>query len=882
MSGWKKGLVIAGVVVGVLVALAVAAVLLLPAERIGRIAVDQAEATLDREVRIEDFGIRILPRPAVTIEGMAVSRHARPEGSDDFLEGAEFEPLLASVQRIDLRPRLLPLLRGDVVIHEIVLDVPHLRLVIREDGTLDIPTFETEDPEAEPAEIEIRRVLVRDGRVEYRDEGTGLDVAAAGIQQRLGLTGAIGRDELLVLEGTLSIDDLTAHLPADPDRPLEGLTLALEHEAAFHQGDDRLDVQRLDLALADFPVGLTGTVEAVSDPEARTVSLTGRSDGVEVARLLEALPPALLEGLPQRGDERLTATGGMVDLDATVSGRAGAGEVPEVDGRLRIRDGELAFREEGRRGAVTPLVDELGGEIVFSLEAASSERVAGRLLGEPFHLAFQVADWDDPRGTARVDGALDLAEAGRLGLLPDGVEGRGRVVVDLSAEGPVLEPAAAGIDGTVRLDAVDVVLPDLARSVTAQAGRIDLHGSRLVSRDLRFTMGESDLALEVEADEWLPFLLDEAEAPPTVRVDARSERLDLDDLFDADPDRTPYGQLLFAQLGGQEIDGRGAPEIARDESLSLPEIPDVVLDGRFRAGTLVNAGQAYDGVDATVTARGGDLEVPAARLGMMGGEVQLSVRLGGPADGGEAGLRPLTVNYTVSEVTADPFLHRHTLFRGHVGGSLLLTGSMEMGLHPNTLPEPTTVAGEGTMAILEGELRNWPLVRELGRRIGVAEFETEALRFQDWGGRFRIADARFLVEESGFEAEDVAVRFAGSFDVAGNLDFGASFDLPVRWVAGIPGVPAGLVASILADPTGRVPIGANVGGSTSSPSIDLDFSEAGARIVERARESWMDRLGVDPPGLEERRPEAADTLRDQVEEEVRDRLRRLLRGGGGA
>lgn len=110
----------------VVVALVLAgAVLMLPAERIGAFAAARAEAMLERDVEVERFRIRLLPRPSVSLEGLTV---AGPDSA-----------AFASVRRIDLRPKLLPLLRRNVVIDEVVLDRPRLVVEVAADGTTNLP-----------------------------------------------------------------------------------------------------------------------------------------------------------------------------------------------------------------------------------------------------------------------------------------------------------------------------------------------------------------------------------------------------------------------------------------------------------------------------------------------------------------------------------------------------------------------------------------------------------------------------------------------------------------------------------------------------------------------------------------------------------------------
>src|SRR5690606_2964601 len=241
--------------------------------------------------------------------------------------------------------------------------------------------------------------------------------------------------------------------------------------------------------------------------------------------------------------------------------------------------------------------------------------------------------------------------------------------------------------------------------------------------------------------------------------------------------------------------------------LGMPEVPPVTMDGRIRAERFVRGAVPLNDVDITVTARGGELDVRAASFRMMGGGVHMTGRLGlaGPGTSGGSA-QPLAIDYTINDIAAATFLERFTAFTDHVSGKLLASGSMSMALDEHLLPVRESVNGAGTAALLEGEVINWPLLRSLGDRIGVAQFDT--LIFRDWSGRYRVTGPRVVLEESMLESGDMAVRAAGSFDLNGTLDLGATLYLPQAWSARIPGAPAAFLTSAAAGADGRVPVGA--------------------------------------------------------------------------
>src|SRR5690606_23427279 len=140
-------------------------------------------------------------------------------------------------------------------------------------------------------------------------------------------------------------------------------------------------------------------------------------------------------------------------VEAAVDGRLGDGEMPDVDGNLTLEGVSLT------RGG-DPLVTELGGQIAFSLDAAATEGISGRVLGEPLRLAFDIQDPAAPVVRAAMQTRLDLGRAAAAGLLPVGWTAAGATGIDIAVAGPALEPAAILVDGAVTLAGLSVGSPE--------------------------------------------------------------------------------------------------------------------------------------------------------------------------------------------------------------------------------------------------------------------------------------------------------------------------------------------------------------------------------------------------------------------------------------
>ncbi|HEX7048680.1 MAG TPA: AsmA-like C-terminal region-containing protein, partial [Longimicrobiales bacterium] len=520
-------------------------------------------------------------------------------------------------------------------------------------------------------------------------------------------------------------------------------------------------------------------------------------------------------------------------------------------------------------------------------DSVASSQLLGRLAGQPLELAFAVHDPAAPAIRLNIRTLVDLDQAAALGLLPDSLAAQGRLGVDLAVRAPVLAPARGTVDGTVQFDGVTVTTPALEQPVAIEGGRLVFDGQRVRGEELQIQAGESDVALDLTVNDWLPFALGDSTAVASASFDARSRLLDLDALLGT-PDSALYSKLFFARLADRPVDGRPVDEIAEEAGLGLPPLPPIRLDGRLRAYTLRRNGLELQDVDVRVAGRGDRIELTDARFNLMGGGVQVSGRIGIPAGtpaDGEAGF-PTVLTYQLRDVGAAPFFNTLTPFRDHLTGSLLMGGTARMVLDEYLLPRRESLTAEGTLAVNGGQLANWTVLSALAERLGLPQFDT--LTFHDWTGGFQVAGPQIALTESVIASDEVQVRTAGSFDFAGRLNLTATLLLDPAVAERMRADVASRLTGAVAGPEGRIPLGVRITGPATEPELALDFSRAAENALAKARAEAQERVEAAAAkaldgAVEQLLPQrdslstAADSARARVEKEVKSRLCKIIK-----
>ena len=798
-----------GAVPFVLLVLALAAVLLLPAERVGRVAAERARAALGVPVHLGAVRLALWPAPAVALSDARVGEGDHP---------------LASVSRVLLQPRLLPLLAGRVRIGRIVLERPDVELAVDSLGRLNLP-FSADGARSAGSgadvDFAVDELRIVDGRLAYRDARDGTRVEISGLQQRLRASGRVAGGQLarIGLEGNLSAV-LDAELPGRLPAPVHGLHLGVEHAGVLDRDADRLELASLSLRVERVVLRGSGRVEALSDSTARRVDVTLAADEFGADDLVRSLPEGLLAAVltgrsPALADSvagERPAFGGRASIEARVRGPVGRDSLPAVEGVLRLA--EVRARLRGRE-----LLAGLGGTVAFSNQVVATRGLEGRLGDAPFHLSFRVDSLAAPRvafattGTARVEDLVALAG------LQDSLQASGRLPFDLRG---TLRPAAPGdarLEGRVDLQALQLRSPSLLQPLRVPAGRIRFAGDELRAEAVQLAFGESRLRADATVRGWLPAALGDSTRIPTARFDAVGELLDLDALLG--PSESEYTPLLFARLAERPVGGRSAEEAAAAAGMALPELPRLLSEGRVRAARVVRSGLEYRDVDADVRTTPDSLRITRARFTLFGGEVEIGLALQRGADAAD-----VQVDYRLANVGAAPFFARLTRFRGHLSGLLAMQGSARARLDRHLLPLRPSLGAAGEMAITDGALANWGVLHAAGERLGRAGFDT--LAFRSWSGSYQVTGPLVTLERAHQAGGRVETDLAGTFDFAGRLDLAVTALVPPE-----------LLGQALASPAaadGRVPVALRITGDAARPSIALDLSGARDAVLTRARE----------------------------------------------
>lgn len=435
---WKISGGLAVIAAALLVGLVVLVKLFVTPERIKAIVLPLAEQKLHRQISLGEVKVGLFS--GIELNQLAVR------------EPGEREPFVAA-DRAVLRFQLLPLLGRRVVIDEVSLERPLIRIIRRADGSLNISDLPPSQSGAKPADaakvpvagddsqplsVLVTVVQVRDGRLAFIDrqvaattELTELQLEASGI----------------TLDGTIPVK-LSANVQGAPLK-MEGVARPLQRGGTFKVDLQGLDALRFEPyfrgkvpgKLSRLLLDLTGGF----DVRGKSVAAKGTVAGRDLDLLLLPLPTAPLQ------KARLSA-----DYDVSLD--------LERD-RLDLRSLTITFNDLAAQfsGAVVDLTKAPAADLALNLPPVELSRLKSALPAGLLGKAAELELAGTLQASARLHGSFDRP----LRMLRSAEVVFGRVQVSTGGQRPVLD------------------------------GRLKLAGDQLVSEALTVSLGDNKAELKM-------------------------------------------------------------------------------------------------------------------------------------------------------------------------------------------------------------------------------------------------------------------------------------------------------------------------------------------------------------------------------------------------
>lgn len=805
----RKGFkILIGVVAGVIVLLIVASFavkIIFTKEKLMSMLVPRIEAALSREVQIDDVTVSIWGGLGAEVSGMRV---LNPPG---FVHEELFK-----FDQLSIRVKFWPLLHKRIEIKKLILKNPEINLEKKEKGISNFADLVTGEAEEITIPATFDRLRITGGRVLYLDSQGKKKIVLHQLDQEAKLSLDEEMEDARVT-GSLKVEKVELDLPGYKGT-LPPLTLSLEHDVSLNVPGDFVEVNLLNIGIAEIGLEMKGRLDKVST--APVLNLTVQSEGISLEDVLASVPKSESSPLTQ------LKTSGNIALFASLKGESGEKAPVQIEGKITLQDGRVDFAR-----APKPL-DIPYGEINFNNRSLSFFSSDARLGEAPLELKLVVENFSDPSLTSQLKTDLNLAILGELVTLPEGTDLAGQAEINVKAYGKIKQSEKMSFSGRVDLKKVEVAAPALEVPIRNLDGTISFKESDVDIPGLSLSMGQSSLSLKGKAYGAVPYLLSSERGKPLLSFNLDSPFLDLDEILPVSKEDEKKGEAA-----------------AKD---SIP-LPDINASGQVSIQKLIFRKVEFSSVSSKVDLVDGVLKLDDVVADVYSGSANGNVT----SDLRNMDQTEFDMDVTASQIEANDFLSRFTGFDDHLFGELDLKATFS-GKGNRLEDIRRTLSANGTATFAEGKLTGWRLLDSLASFLqikGLGEQQIRTLK-----NSFRIADARVWFDDLSVSTKDGDFGLVGSLGLDGSLDYALtavlSSELSLRFDA------LGDISEYLKNDQGRTVLDLKIGGTATRPKFSLDTSKAQERLKAQLR------------GKADQKKEE---LQDQLKEKATDLLEGLLK-----
>lgn len=260
-------IIVIAVCTAVVIALAIAVRVFITPETVRETLEPVVENTLDREVTIGEIDIGILK--GIRVKGFTIKED---DGTTDFLTSDEFI----------LKYRLLPLLSKSVVIDELRIIAPEVRITRNSEGRYNFDSIgketksgevqkKDEDKGSLPLSLLMRSIVIKDATFTLQDDKGEIPEIHGVLNLSTDVT--TKGDDIISSGGDLDIhiDTLKTKKPV---KKIRDLSVALKYKFDIDLKRGRIHIDKGDIRLQGIPISLTGYVQYATIPSEIDMALS--------------------------------------------------------------------------------------------------------------------------------------------------------------------------------------------------------------------------------------------------------------------------------------------------------------------------------------------------------------------------------------------------------------------------------------------------------------------------------------------------------------------------------------------------------------------------------------------------------------------------------
>ncbi len=763
-------------------------------ERVKEFVIPAAERSLNRKVSIGDISINIF-------KGIGLKDFAIKEADDktDFVKCEDFV----------LKFKLLPLLSRQVVIDELKVVSPQIRIVKGKDNKYNFEDIGQEkvsekststetvttDAEGLPVSLLVSRVMIEGAGFSLTDLTGQTPNIKSTANIDMGIESIDGTK--LSTHGSIDIIMNEIRIKEPSEKNIKDISAALDYAVRFDLVSYDIDIDRADLRIQDIPVSVKGSVKNLkTSPE---LDITLSLPNIDTSKVLElAASFADLKGLKLSG---------MLAADIKVTGRPDSMDRLKTDNTVSLKN--IAFTYDKINAQVS-------GDLKFKTvsDDLNIQKADLNIQGIPVLFNGSVnklttdPDLDMALSLPDVKMAEVLKLAAPFAEIKD-LKLSGSISADVKVKGPANKLPSLKANGNITLKKLGVAYADIN---TVLNGSVKFNEKKM-SFDIQNSMGKNIASLKGTVADYFK--------DQKINLNIYAKQLFVDKLIPATAEKT----AAPASAGSDKPADKKTKE-ADPLDLKLTLNGEIKVDSALYKGLkMTDFHMKYSLINnrfniSTLTANAGK------------GSFSLSSLIDLSRPGYKYDLTTNLHSLHADEVVNSMFPKAKDTIFGVLSFNLKLNGA---GTLPDNIKK--NLVADGDFNIKDGKITDAPVSENLSKFLKVSDLKTINLKKADGRVKIRNSNAKL---ESIFISDEVTMDPKGNIGLNETLDL--AFDLKLSQRLTDKAMMNSGIGKFIKNDEGWGVIPLKITGTFSNPSYAVDVEKAGKRILKKETDKLLNDL----------------------------------------
>ena len=802
---------------------------------------------------------------------------------------------LMGLDRFEFRVNPFSAIRREIQVKSILLDQPMINGIVLEDGSAnwdiakDTQGEEAVDDTHEGDEgdkadekidatrkddtgtsmgVSLKRFAIRSGRIFYNDAVMGVDASM--------------EDFNLELAGDFSMEETQLELDVDVNlinarfggiRYMRDGSFGLDLVAAANMVENRYSMLENEIRLNGLVLGTEGEVVMLDDG-GMDMDLRFFTKQTSFQTLLSMVPAIYLQ------DFSSLETRGALALEGSVSGVMKDSLLPDATLTLQVSDGYFSYPDlpgDVSDVQIRLVADYDGREM--DRTTVDLEKFHLLLGGNPFDVSLHV---DHPVSDMHVIGAvkgmIDFASLQDVVPLED-VELEGRLTADLVMDTRMStieqeQYEQVDLDGSLVIEGVEVEAPDIPVPVSLQKMELNFNPRFVELAGLDVQMGSSDIRLEGELSNFIPYVFKGETVSGSINVTSRL--LNVNELMPADEQEEAAPAEEGEQGSGSQEEKELAEvppdSLAEPAQVRIPENIDFTLNLDMKK--VVYEEILVENILGEVMISEGVANLRGLQMNVIEGSVSADGMVDTRGEFAEADISLDMFGVDIpSSYSTFVTVERLAPMAKYCKGSANVKLKYRSLLDASFSPLYESIYANGRIFTNDLQIYNLNSFVKLSELLKNEKFREMAP--DDMDIKFRVRDGRVMVDPFDLDFDDSKITVSGSHGIDLTMDYLLDMEIARSdlgagandLISGVAALAAG--AGFKLPESDFVKVKARVKGTFQDPKITTDLSGNLQSGQETVREA-----------VEERVMEEVEQVEEQVRDEAGEKAEKILKEAG--